>query len=203
MERDIAFGRERDFKVEKYEWDNLWMENADDTVTPRVLYIGDSISCGTRRLATEFAAGKLLFDGFGTSKALDNPYFKKSVEIFAAQQGTRRHVLFNNGLHGWHLADKTDYASLYEDMLVFLREKFPEARLWVLLTTAIRNPGQNARVDVRNEVALSIAGKLQIPVIDLHSVSVEHDDLHSEDGTHFTDAGYAELARAIVKSLEG
>ena len=38
--------------LEKYEWDNVWVENTDNNESNRVLYIGDSISCGTRRNAT-------------------------------------------------------------------------------------------------------------------------------------------------------
>ena len=38
--------------LEHYEWDNTWWDSADVTGTPRVLYIGDSISCGARKVAT-------------------------------------------------------------------------------------------------------------------------------------------------------
>ena len=55
-------------RLENFEWDNTWIEQTNKTDVARVLYIGDSISCGTRRIATERANGKYLFDGFGTSK---------------------------------------------------------------------------------------------------------------------------------------
>ena len=77
----------RNTKLERFEWDNVWWECADTTGVPRVLYIGDSISCATRRVATQTAENKIFFDGFGTSKALDNPYFFKSLCIFAEQEG--------------------------------------------------------------------------------------------------------------------
>ena len=64
----------RSQSLEKFEWDNVWWEQADVTGVPRVLYIGDSISCATRHVATEAAEGKIFFDEFGTSKAVDNPY---------------------------------------------------------------------------------------------------------------------------------
>ncbi len=106
-------------KLERFEWDNVWWEQTDSHAD-RVLYIGDSISCGIRRRATEASVNTLLFDGFGTSKALDNPYFQNSVSMFAAQQGKRCAVLFNNGLHGWHLSDDDEYKKLYTQ---FLRTK--------------------------------------------------------------------------------
>lgn len=72
----------RNEKLETYEWDNTWIDHADDTKTKRVLYIGDSISCATRTLATAKSDEKILFDGFGTSKGLDNPFLKECIKIF-------------------------------------------------------------------------------------------------------------------------
>jgi hypothetical protein len=42
-------------KLEKYEWDNVWWEQTADKTAKRILYIGDSISCGTRQLITKLA----------------------------------------------------------------------------------------------------------------------------------------------------
>ena len=39
-------------KLETLEWDNVWWEQTANVTTTRILYIGDSISCGTRRLIT-------------------------------------------------------------------------------------------------------------------------------------------------------
>ena len=101
--------KDRKERLETYEWDNVWWECADDCETPRVLYIGDSISCGTRRFATEATENTILFDGVGTSKAVDNPFFPELIRSFANQQGHRKVILFNNGLHGWHLDDETEF----------------------------------------------------------------------------------------------
>ena len=76
-------------RLETYEWDNVWWEHADTEGVPRVLYIGDSISCATRRTATGAAGETIFFDGFGTSKALDNPYFADSIRLF---RGSREAV---------------------------------------------------------------------------------------------------------------
>ena len=66
--------------LERFEWDNVWWEQTANETSKRILYIGDSISCGTRRLITSLSKAEILCDGFGTSKALDNPYFKSSLE---------------------------------------------------------------------------------------------------------------------------
>ena len=126
-------------KLEKHEWDNVWWEHADTTGVPRVLYIGDSISYSTRSVATATAERTIFFDGFGTSKALDNPYYTPTLHLFAQQQGERRVVLFNNGLHGWHLDDKTDYAREYEKMINFLLREFEGTPIVLLLTTHVAN----------------------------------------------------------------
>ena len=76
----------RSEQLEKYEWDNVWWEQADLAGATRVLYIGDSISCATRRVATAAAQNEILFDGLGTSKAVDNPYFPDTIHMFAMQQ---------------------------------------------------------------------------------------------------------------------
>ena len=84
-------------ELETFEWDNPWWEQAPDTKKTRVLYIGDSISYGIRRHATEISENTLLFDNFSTSKALDNPYFADSLALFAKQERYRSVVLFRTG----------------------------------------------------------------------------------------------------------
>ncbi len=187
--------------VETYEWDNTWLDHADDGETPRVLYIGDSISCNCRRVATELAEGNLLFDGFGTSKALDNPFFKESICLFAAQQGRRCALLFNNGLHGWHLEDETDYRHLYEQTVKFLLSEFAGTPLYIVLTTHVSDQARNARVEARNRVAAEIAKAHGLPVIDLYAVSLTAKE-YLRDGVHYHPEGNRLLARFIVDALQ-
>ena len=187
--------------LETYEWDNVWWEQTKKTDTPRVLYIGDSISCGTRRRATEAARGKLLFDGFGTSKALDNPYFKHTLRLFAKQQGSRIAILFNNGLHGFHLQDDSDYKQCYEEMICFLQDEFKDTPLFLVLTTHVANPERDARVVIRNGVVSELAKKYGLPTVDLYAITKAHDDLFT-DGVHLKPEGYDLLAEELVKSVQ-
>ena len=48
-----------------------------------------------------------------------NPYFKPTLELFMKQQNKCDAILFNNGLHGWHLSPEA-YEAYYEQMLRFL-----------------------------------------------------------------------------------
>lgn len=189
-------------KLETYEWDNVWWEHADEEGTPRVLYIGDSISVATRRVATATSENTIYFDGFGTSKALDNPYFYDSVRIFARQQGERCAVLFNNGLHGWHLDDESEYGKYYEEMIKFLISEFEGTPVYLVLTSAVADPERNERVVKRNAVALSLAEKYALPVIDYYSIVNDHRDLICPDGVHLLPDGYKLLAERIVTEVK-
>lgn len=201
---DFTYEKEdRENSLEKYEWDNVWIDTATDLSRKRVLYIGDSISCGSRRKATLTTNESILFDGFGTSKAVDNPYFKDSVKLFAKQEVRRDAVIFNNGLHGFHLDDSTEYKKHYEEMVKFLLEEFAGTPLIIVLTTHVADENRNNRVLLRNKAATEIAEKYGLKIIDLYSVSLENEDLLRPDGVHFTDEGYQKLVDEILNGLKG
>jgi lysophospholipase L1-like esterase len=191
--------KDRKENLETWEWDRWMINHTEDKQGKRLLYIGDSISCGIRGVAKEEYG--IYFDGYGTSKALDNPYFRPSLSLFAQQQGRRDVVLFNNGLHGWHLEDKTEYKEYLEDFVKYLMEEFKGTPIYIVLTTYYSNEKRVNRVVARNEVALVVAKKYNLPVIDLYTVSVNNKDLLSEDGVHFVDAGYEKLAQEILDKI--
>lgn len=191
----------RTAKYETFEWDNTWINYPNDTEAKRVLYIGDSISCGTRDFATEQSGKKIFFDGFASSKGIDNPFLKQAVSVFAAQQGKRDAVIFNNGLHGWHLNDETDYKYYYEDFVKFLMEEYKGTPIYIVLTTHISQETL-PRAIKRNEVALEVADKYNLPVIDLYTPSKEIAHMLKDDGVHFTIEGYKILADKILESID-
>ena len=181
--------------LETFEWDQFWLEHTEDTSSPRVLYIGDSISVPTRAALNGAAAGRMRVDSLATSKALDNPFFKETVLSAARQEGHRELILFNTGLHGWHLADESAYAAQYEEMIRFLKENFPDTPIETVLTTPVANAETEKRVGVRNAVAFRIAAEYGCGVIDYHSIPGIADCL-SADGVHMTQEGYQKLAAA-------
>ena len=189
-------------ELETYEWDNVWWEQANRNDLPRALYIGDSISCATRKQATDSSNPKILFDGFGTSKALDNPFLFDSIRMFAKQQKYRNVVLFNNGLHGWHLDDDKQYAHYYENTVKFLIDEFKNTPIVIVLTTSVLNAEREQRVKRRNEVAAKIADKYGLPIVDLYSVSVNFSELRTSDGVHYDAAGYKKFAECIIDDLK-
>lgn len=197
---DITYEVNNPFSMlEKFEWDNTWLEQTENNTAKRILYIGDSISCGVRRCITTLSKNEILCDGFGTSKALDNPYLKQSIKLFMMQQGKCETILFNNGLHGWHLT-KEEYENYYEEMLTFLVEF--QIPIYVILTTYVTdNPEHSERVKIRNDIAKLLAKKYNLPIIDLYSISVDNANLQI-DGVHFDVAGYEKLAECILSEIK-
>ncbi|MBR3934752.1 MAG: SGNH/GDSL hydrolase family protein [Clostridia bacterium] len=193
---------ENNIVLEKYEWDNTWSDFSDDINKPRVLYIGDSISCGTKHIATARCGKKMIFDGFGTSKSLDNPYFIDCLELFVKQLPRVDTIIFNNGLHGWHLSDNADYGYYYEEMVKYLLKRFPKSSLHIVLTSYTSYADYKDRVSERNKVALGIAQKYSLPVIDIYSVTKENSHLLCDDEVHFVKEGYEIIADTINSALK-
>ncbi|MCR5688760.1 MAG: SGNH/GDSL hydrolase family protein [Clostridiales bacterium] len=185
--------------LETYEWDQTWVEHAEDRAAPRVLYIGDSISIPTRAGMNAAFGDKLRVDGFASSKAADHPYFAECVRLFAAQMGSPyRAVLFNNGLHGWHLDDTCAYPLHYSRVVEELRSLFPEAEFCIVLTTPVEDPRQDERVRSRNRSAQRIAGRYGMPTVDLYRADPQLKKYLCPDGVHFTDGGYRILTDTLA-----
>ena len=187
-------------KLETFEWDQFWLEHTEDTKSPRILYVGDSISVPTRAALNGNAGGKVRVDGLATSKALDNPWFAGTILSAAGQEGHCDLILFNNGLHGFHLDDTEEYPKLYADMIRFLRQKFPSVPIEIVLTTPVRAEDTEKRVLLRNEAARRIAGELGCGVLDYHSIPGIADCIGA-DGVHLTPEGYGKLAALAMERI--
>ena len=188
--------------LETYEWDNVWIEQTANLDGKRVLYIGDSISCGTRNIATSLSEGRYLFDGFGTSKALDNPFLFDSIRLFVSQLTKTETVIFNNGLHGWHLNDETEYPEFYEKAIKFLLSEFEGKKIFLVLTTSVADSDREKRVKARNKAVCELAEKYSLPVIDLYSTSVEYVNFRIDDGVHYISDGYRKFAAKILEDIK-
>lgn len=187
-------------KLETYEWTSTWQEKPEKSGR-RILYIGDSISCGTRPQLNIAADGEFLFDGIGTSKALDNPYLFSEIALFAQQEAETEGVIFNNGLHGFHLS-AAEYAHFYSDLLDKLSELFGENPIFLVLSTKLADAEKNRIVAERNDAVKKIAKEKKLEIIDLYDVSERNLSEQKEDGVHFTDKGYAAFADKILSELK-
>lgn len=198
---DLTFEFDSNTPLETYEWDRYWIEHTENSTAPRVLYIGDSISCGTLPMANKVAAGKVLIDGYHTSKALDNTFYRPMIECVAAQEKHRELILLNNGLHGWHLDDEKEYFPLLRDTVAWLQKAFPNTTVAMVLTTHTERGAWQERAKWRGELAREVAEKMKLPVVDFYTLSAENRELLSGDGVHWQPAGYQKLATFMVKRI--
>lgn len=200
---DLTYeAKDRSTKYETYEWDNTWLVRADKPEAARILYIGDSISIGIRRSFTAQVDGKVEFDQFASSRGLDSLFFYDALTPFIKQESRRDLVFFNNGLHGWHLDDETEYREYYEKMLSFLKSMMPDTPVVPVLTTCLKGAQRNERVKARNKAVCDIAKDLGLAVVDLYSVSEKNADLLDADGVHFKPEGYELLAAEVIAYIK-
>jgi lysophospholipase L1-like esterase len=185
-------------KLEKYEWDSLWWEEPENENKRHVLYIGDSISHGTTPKLNALDEN-LAVDNFATSKAVDNPSYIKALEVFAAQNPGYDTLLFNNGLHGFHLSAEA-YEKHYDSFFSQVKELFKNAKPYIILSTFTKKD-YNSQTILRNAAAVRIAEKHGIEIIDFYTLSKENAHTISSDNVHFTDEGYELLAKEIFKRI--
>ncbi len=196
---DFTYENNPQGKLENYEWDNVWWEKTNNTDKPRIMHLGDSISCGIRNNWNRIEGIEWYDDNCGTSKALDNPYLLPLAINFGRQQRSCDAIIVNNGLHGWHLS-ADDYAKHYEKLLVGLMEEFPQRRIFVLTTTSVTNSEERNNIVIeRNKAAEALAGKLGLKVIDVYPLSTT---LNHVDGVHLDADGYLALCEKIREALK-
>lgn len=196
-------------KLETYEWDNTWWDHPGDCSKPRILLVGDSITCQYRGIASRLLEGDMYVDQFGTSKGIDNMYFVDAIALFMRQMPRCELIQFNNGLHGWHLSI-AKYEEYYRRTVDALRKSFPDVRWLFAATTPLRVKNnveqfdaRNRIVQERNKVAQKIAEENQSPWIDYYSLIEEKKEFFAPDGTHLEESGCELLASCLVKYIKG
>ncbi len=194
---------EFDNKIEKketYEWSDFWCEYANDAETFRVLYIGDSISRSMRYILNRVADGKIRIDNFATSKGIDNPFLKEEINIFKSQQERYDLVLFNNGLHGFHL-NTEEYGRHYGEMIQYLNDIFEDVPIEAVLTTFTSRDNMQKAVEERNAAACRVAKEHGVKVIDLYKPSYENRGLLADDGVHWKNDGCEMFAAILLEEI--
>ena len=195
-------------KLETYEWDDIWWDNAPDTSARRILIIGDSISRGYRRAASKLPDRDFFIDGIATSKAVDNATFFTLIEYFAKNELSYDAVFFNNGLHGWHL-DEESFGKYFLELAKYVKEKFSPKKFYIVTTTPARKfqnteifDERNERVKIRNLSLKEAARSLGADVLDFYSLIEGREDLYTQDGIHLIDEGYTLLAKEVIKAAK-
>jgi len=190
---------------EQYEWFNIWWDCANDPALPRVLLIGDSISCGYSPVVTKELQGKYHVDRLGTSRSINDPVLLQATEMMLKEYPYVA-VHFNNGLHGFHLEGPA-YAAALKEYVELIRRLAPNAKLIWGSSTPITKNGEPQTLDPKNEVVITrnalaaIMEEQGISVADLYAVVIGKPDLRSTDGYHYNGAGYDALGKAVAEAL--
>lgn len=188
-------------RLETIEWVDIWRNDANVLDKKRILVVGDSISRGYRHFLIDKIDGQYAIDNIATSKALDNDSFMTLLDYMRASVSSYEIIQFNNGLHGWHLTD-LEYESRYIDLLKHIKKLYPKAKIFIALTTPLKDPERNKIVVNRNRIANSVAELLDAKVIDLYKVIDKNYGLFYEDGVHLLKDGYEMLADECIVKYE-
>ena len=194
---------------EDIEWVSINIqEDAQNLTSPRVLLVGDSIVVGHCPLLRKKLEGRLALDFFATSKIVcDKDYWEELHVVLVKRKYDM--IIFNNGLHGLKVEDHV-YAVGLERVLIKLKS-FAVHIAWrnntpCFYTEAKPENPWVMRSPKRNTIALEIANKLHIPVIDAFSVLSDKKQ-YCADGVHYNNEGYAYLvdneAEYIKNAING
>ena len=189
-------------KLEKNDWSNIWIEYANQSEKPRILFVGDSITNGYYPLLKEDLSAEYYLGYYFTSKFLGNPDFQTELTTILDRYDFGI-IQINNGLHGWDYSIE-EYQQGLKDVKNILDEHAPGAQIIWCLSTPVRVEDNlfsldklNQDVIRRNQAALEILGEDEVLINDLYQAMLKHPEYY-RDGYHFNDAGKEALAELVV-----
>lgn len=193
--------------LERIEWSDVWVVDADRDELPRVLLVGDSIVKGYYDSVSRALEGKASVARYATSKFMGNPDYLAELEILL--KGYDFDVIhINNGLHGWGYTEE-QYRESFPAMLESLKKCAPDAKVIWGMSTPIRKSDdlsqldeKDARVVERNRIAGEIMAEHEIPVDDLYALVVDHPEYFSQDGVHFSEQGRNAQGQQVAAMVE-
>ena len=195
----------------------------DDPKLPRVMIIGDSISVGYTDEVRRLLAGKANVHRVAGNAGPSSSGVQKLAEWLAPASGTWDVIHFNFGLHDLKLGtggrDNQPYATSaghpvslddYEKNLSQSVARFKTtaaALVWCSTTPVptgkVDPPRQPDDVMKYNEAACRVMIKNGVAIDDLFAVALPKlAHIQQPHNVHFTQEGYAELARQVAASIE-
>jgi len=194
--------------LERIEWSDIWVTNANRDDLPRVLLVGDSITRQYFKTVEQELAGKANCARYATSKFLADPHYLPELELLL--RSYRFDVIhINNGLHGFGYSE-AQYEAGFAPLLALLKRAAPQARLIWATTTPVRRKGdlthfndeRTDRVKERNRIAVAFAEQHGIAVDDLYAVVEDHPEYYQSGGTHFKKPGVAALGQHAAAAIQ-
>lgn len=199
-----ALPEDRSAHIEKIEW--TWADRpaAVDARLPNVLLLGDSITRGYYEPVEDLLAGKANVYLFATSAAVGADMLLEQIRAYRRMVGIRFEVVhLNSGMHG-RTYSEAQYRAQYPKFLATVTHQWPGARCIVATTTPVRvdsaDGPPNARIVVRNAIAVEDAAKSGCRVDDQHALMLPHQDLH-DGNLHYTAAGSRMQAEQVAATV--
>lgn len=196
-------------QLEDYEWCNYWWDQTDAKNKPRILLVGDSITNGYHQFVKETLGDKVCIDMVVTSKAIDNPAFKREIDyiLHHDERFTYEVVHLNSGLHGWHMSEDA-YEEHLDHLVGELISGAKGVKVILALSTSVAkddeltvvNEELNKRVIKRNDAVQRVAKKYELRVDDLYTHSIEHIAYHT-DRYHYQEQGRREQGAIVAELL--
>ena len=195
-------------KLETAEWTNIWYGNTN--IKRKILLLGDSITQGYHYVVQREFGNDICVGMHTTSKAVDNIYLIKEIEIMVNQYGNANFELVhvNNGIHGMHMTD-SEYAQFFDMYVYQLTELLPSSKFVLALSTPITEPGSdfryaelNERIINRNKIVEEVGEKYNIYVEDLYSVADGIAEIRTGDGYHYKPEGCEKLGMVVVNTIK-
>lgn len=200
-----AFSQEAKPKIarENIEWCDVWVPGAASTNKPRVLLVGDSITKGYYKVASDQLGEQANCARFATSACVADPAFHVQLESLLSQY-TFTLVHFNNGLHGVGYTEE-EYRAGYEKALKAIQKHSPSTKLILALSTPLNEKSSanslNPRVDERNRIVSELAKTYGATVNDLHSISKGHPEYYT-DAYHYKSAAIELQGKQVAEKIK-
>lgn len=208
--RELILEMKQGAKIVIYSRENATMK--------QVFLIGDSIRVGYDSYVQELLEGRARLY-WSEDNARFVHYSHRYITEWARECPDPEQidiVHWNNGL--WDIihimgddaqTPVGEYEACLRRVVRRIRRVFPNARIIFALTTSVIEERlrpdfmrYNAEIEAINAAAVRVMADEGIAVNDLYTVSRKMpDDLHSTDGTHFTEEGYRVLAGQVAQAI--
>jgi lysophospholipase L1-like esterase len=196
-------GEKPKIERENIEWCDVWIPGATNTNKPRVLLVGDSITKGYYKVASDQLGEKATCTRFATSACVADPAFHVQLEALLSQY-TFALIHFNNGLHGVGYTEE-EYQAGYEKALKTIQKHSPSTKLILALSTPLNEKssanGLNPRIDERNRIVRALAKTYGAAVNDLHSISKGHPEYYT-DAYHYKAAAIELQGKQVAEAIK-
>ncbi|HEX9511879.1 MAG TPA: SGNH/GDSL hydrolase family protein [Puia sp.] len=193
---------------ENIEWLDVWMPDTNNSLLPRILLIGNSITRGYYPEVQKILEGKAYVARLTTSKSIGDPALLKEVDLIMSYYKFDV-VHFNNGLHGFGYTEE-EYSAAFPAFIKKIRKKAPHAKLiWATITPlhtkadmSLLDP-KTDRIKARNKIALDfIAKQKDIRIDSLWEFTINHPEFYEGgDGAHPNPSGYHALSEKVAAEL--